>query len=341
MQELDFPDQCNVRKSTSSIRGYSSPSSSTFFVNASRSPRNLLDLAARAHSPETDTKAVGSIDAVANQHSQEKIIETSSQDTKVRDANFQLPAFTFRPLSIGVSPMSRPVTSPAINVCAVPEIISPHPKRPASSQSRKRFSKILDIDYNHSLLDCYDAEMATPSHTFRQLERVDEASSPLRAANESSPAMLGTGWKQARGTRSLGPPSSKDRWSGVTSHDKSTVESLLEKHIECLGLGSGEIGASHVLMHIDNSHDLEKIPGAVTSGPSSIVALSAISAISDTFECHRPTSLTSSAQVQLMPKRLFASIAENSMLKFPLASSESDPRFSLAWTDEKVRPSYG
>lgn len=255
--------------------------------------------------------------------------------------DFQLPAFTFRPLCISGSPTSRPITSPTTDICVAQEIISPHPKRPTSSQSRKRFSKILDLDSSHSPRVCYGTELETPSHKFKTLERVDEASSPLRATNESSPAMLGTNWRPTKGAYSVGPPSSKDRWSGVTSHDKSTVESLLEKHIECLGLGPGDKEASHFLMHVNNTHELEKIPEAVVPDISSSAVLPALDNIPETLGQHRPTSLTSSAQVRLIPKRLFASTTDQGMVKFPLASSESDPRFSLAWTDEKARLSYG
>ena len=283
---------------------------------------------------------IASIDAVANRSSIEKAHPDTSSDNDTIEEDFKLPCMRFRPLSLKISPFRRPSTSPITRVPAVHEIVSPHPNRPTSSQSRKRFSKILDLDQSQSILDYY-TDSYTPSHrTYRKLEKVDEAMSPLRHIDEDSPVAVSTSRKPAKSALSVGPPSTRERWSGVTSHDKSTVESLLEKHIECLGLKPGDSSASQSFVQNDSLYELEQIP-EVPSIPSFGLVSSSGATEQQFSDIHRPTSLTSTAQRQLMPRKLFANGAEQVGLKLPFASSESDPRFSLAWTEDRLRPSYG
>lgn len=249
---------------------------------------------------------------------------------------YQLPNFQFRPLSIHIDSTPRPLTSPITTVKVTPEIISPRPERPTSSQSRKRFSKILDIDHEHEIINCYAS-----GSTFKRLERVEEAS-PIKTPHENSPMTVSTSNRAGKGImHSAGPPSSRERWSGVTSHDKSTVESLLDKHIECLGLRSDHTANSSLSL---SKHDYDDTGVSLNAGlaagpPSMIVSVGDYRLTS--IDQHRPTSLSSSAQRKLMPKRLFASGTDHNVPRFPLRSSESDARFTLAWSDDKSRPSYG
>ena len=323
-------------------RNWPSPSSSTFFTNASRSPRNLTELAARAHSPEASLGHIASIDAIAQQG--ECPVQTlDKEQDAVRQASedYQLPTLKFRPLSITVTAEPRPLTSPVATTRPAPEIISPRPERPTSSQSRKRFSKILDVDQNQSIFDLYDSHATATGPALPRLERVDEASSPLKTPLEHGPQPVSTSRRYGKAmSHSAGPPSSRGRWSGVTSHDQSTVESLLEKHIECLGLRPQGGIASDASVYCESKNELEQIPETDAADPSS-VATSYDKSFQELSDSHRPTSLTTSAQRRLMPRKLFASLTDTKSPKFPFASSESDTGFSLAWTDEQARPSYG
>ena len=136
-----------------------SQSDSTFFTNASRSPRNLSNLAARAHSPSTGDllEAVRSIDAVAVGSETPKQPDRGlPKGETASDQDVQTTTFNSKTLSKDTSRDLRPRTSPTPPTYHTPEIVSPRPERPTSSQSRKRFSKILDVDqpvsYTHLTL---------------------------------------------------------------------------------------------------------------------------------------------------------------------------------------------
>lgn len=329
-------DRVVSRNSTNSPRYWPSPSFSTFFTNACRSPRNLTGLAAKAHSPEP--REVSSIDTTAGDRMmpQEKMEEAASSE------RYRLPTPKFRPLSVSMALEPRPTTSPVSIVYGVPEIVSPRPERPASSQSRKRFCKILDVDHNAAIIESYSSEHPM-SHIFTKLDRVEEVCGPGRTPSTTTPDAVSTGetFRKAAIYNSR-PTSIRDRWSGVTSHDKSTVDSLLDRHIECLGLRPGETTASNSsVLRAETSHKLEHIPELDIPIVSSTIPSSNQERRLPTGESDRPTSLSTSAQLKLKPRRLFASASTDRTPKFPLASSESDPRFSLAWTDERATPSYG
>jgi len=336
MNVVDRADGALGRNSANSPRNWPSPTSSTFFTNAYRSPRNLTDLAAKAHSP--DPREVGSIDAIAKTHMtpQDKRQEIMSSNS------YRLPTPEFRPLSIGMTPDSRPSTSPISTVYGVSEIVSPRPERPTSSQSRKRFSKILDVDQNAAIIESYSSGYPI-SHAFTKLERVEEASSPARTPSTTSPHTISTNKTIRRAAAyKYRPESTRDRWSGVTSRDQSTVESLLDRHIECLGLRRGDSTMPNTpICTVDRSCKLRHMPELEVSDIPSTISSSKQESRQLTNESNRPTSLSSSAHQKLMPRRLFASITDDKVPKYPLASSESDARFSLAWTDERATPSYG
>jgi len=336
MKAADKAEEGTGRDSTTSPRNWPSPSSSTFFTNACRSPRNLTDLAAKAHSPEL--REVGSIDAIA----QDQRTPRRKQNGSAKSETYRLPTPKFRPLSFGMTPESRTSASPVSIVYGVPEIVSPRPERPTSSQSRRRFSKILDVDQNTAIVESYSSGYPMPA-AFTKLEKVEEASSPTRTPSTTSshPASTGKPFRRAMAYTST-PASAHDRWSGVTSHDKSTVESLLDRHIECLGLRVEERAASNTSIYgPEASHELELIPELDVSNIPPTISSPKQEPRPLTNESNRPTSLSSSAQRKLMPRRLFSSFGAGTTPKFPLASSESDQRFSLAWTDEKATPSYG
>ncbi|KAK6374134.1 hypothetical protein LTR64_002241 [Lithohypha guttulata] len=330
------------RNSTNSLRNWPSPSSSTFFTNASRSPRNLSDLAARAHSPEGEGTPIGSIDAVTQQEEGSER-KTHLHDPQIRGTSesYQLPNLRFRPLSIHIDATSRPLTSPVTKVQVTPEIVCPRPERPTSSQSRKRFSKILDVDQEQDIVNCYMPSLKDNTHFVERLERVDEAN-PLDTPSDRSPEVVSASKKFAQSNlHSAGPGSSRDRWSGVTSHDMSTVESLLDRHIECLGLRSGDCDASDSSALNDSGNDSRQVAELDTSRSLSGDASRFQELQLESIDQHRPTSLSTTGQQRLMPCRLFADTAHNKSPVFPLASSESHSRFTLSWPDEKSRPSCG
>lgn len=327
-----------VRNSTSSPRDWPWPSSRIIFTSASRSPRNLSDLVARAHSPaaEEATKNIQSIDSVARgAGTPERQYGGDSCDTISRE-KFGLPTFRFRPLSIGMSSAERPSTSPVSASKKVAEIVSPRPERPTSSESRKMFSKILDVDHNPT------SELRSIGRTFVRgaafkLEPVDELSSPIKTPIRLQKDALTNDKSNGKSLQQVTETSS--RWSGVTSLEKSTVDSLLDRHIECLGLKNREHTHSvRSTTSTRSSDDLKDDYEARGSTDEPHATKSKDQSGREPSSSRRPTSLSSSAQEQLMPRRLFASLDTPA---FPLASSNSDARFSLAWTEDRTRPSYG
>jgi hypothetical protein len=162
--------------------------------------------------------------------------------------DWELPSLHFRPLSFmnysqGVAERSRS-SGPRTRLNA-PTILSPTPERPMSSQSRRRFSKILEVDDSgHSPV--HGPRSLSRSHTSPtagKLKRVLEASEKGYPAKYSIPAFSPR--------NSIIAESTRDNESNVGSTDhehesgceKSTVESLLDKHIECLGLQPETVSA--------------------------------------------------------------------------------------------------
>lgn len=296
----------------------------------------MTNLAAKAHSPEL--RDVGSIDAIATNHRAPK----RKDQELVGSEKYRLATPKFRPLSMSMTPKSRSSTSRIPNVHRAPEIVSPRPERPTSSQSRKRFSKILDLDQNAATIETYNPGHSM-LHPFTELERVDETASPARTPPTTSPHAVSTGGTSGTdATDNTRPAVTRDKQTGVMSRDSSTLESLLDRHIECLGLRPGETTAPcPSTCRAETSHGLEHIPELDVPGVSSTILSPKQEPRPLTGVSNRPTSLSSSAQRKLMPRRLFASFSDSRTLKVSLASSESDARFPLVWADEKTTPSIG
>jgi len=296
----------------------------------------LTNLAAKAHSPEL--RDVGSIDAIATNHRAPK----RKDQELAGPEKYRLATPKFRPLSMSMTPKSRSSISRIPNLHRTPEIVSPRPERPTSSQSRKRFSKILDLDQNAATIEPFNPGHSM-LHPFTELERVEETASPARASPTASSHAVSTGRTPGRdATKNTRPAVTRDKQMGIMSRDSSTFESLLDRHIECLGLRPEEITApGPSTCRAETSHELEHIPELDVPG----VSLTILSPKSEpgplTEVSNRPTSLSSSAQRKLMPRRLFASFSGSRGLKLSLASSEPDGRFQSAWADEKTTPSIG
>lgn len=172
---------------------------------------------------------------------------------------WQLPSLDFTPLSFlhysqGAAERSR--SSGPVMRSNPPTIISPTPERPMSSQSRRRFSKILGLEENDYLL-AQDVSGSYKSPNAGRLKRVLESSETSYSARYSIPAFSPRNSMIAESTRD------SESNLGSTGHEqgspceKSTVESLLDKHIECLGLQPGPI--SEPPEHKDDGTQVSKV----------------------------------------------------------------------------------
>jgi hypothetical protein len=305
--------------------------SSVFFPNAARSSRDLTTLAARVHSPPpVSGKNKSRKDGISEKTTniQEETVQTPSDDKMKRSPGSTLPTFAFSPISFewySPSPLARPRTSEAAPYRKTPEILSPMPERPMSSQSRKRFSKILEMD------DVPDLGRERTPKSFSclkpsKLTKVEEAPDHRLSVISNATADDGTDGQ---------------RISEVTSHDKSTIESLLDKHIECLGLTPEQDVDS------DTTHLQEREVDAMSSGDETIKLSDMLATVPSwkkdrplTSSSHRHSSLATLERHKLRPRRLFASMDAN----IPQTISER-PTPAYSTTSESLskasRPSYG
>lgn len=184
-----------------------------------------------------------------------------------------------------------------------------------SSQSRKRFSRILEIGENYSV---ERNKRAGKDRNFCRLSFVGEQSDAESGAGPSVSQAESThdrdthhGYPQCPT-----PPADKSHEdpnttsTELTLHDKSTVESLLDQHIECLGL-NGESSTPFETSDDSDSSD----NAADSSGNSTVRAPPLFRELSSqrsmrpaTSSSCQPSSLASSERRRLMPRRLFASM---------------------------------
>nr|KAK5443109.1 hypothetical protein LTR18_005786 [Exophiala xenobiotica] len=306
-----------TRTSTASRRTVGSPHASAFFPNACRSPRDLTTLAARVHSPVFDekpgTRAIS--DTVQAGHQPDHNTPSDVNDVHAQlQPRWELPSFSFRPLSFvahATETRERPKTSSAAQHKSTIEILSPMPERPMSSQSRKGFSRIFEIEETFS---ADNNKVTSTAQTFARLSAVKEQPDlqTLEAASAASP--------ESEGDRMSGlddedvqpqpadqkHPGINARCNNVTIHDRSTVESLLDQHIECLGLHEDATS------QFDTSDESEQSEVADECIANNSVKMSSITLESASYPSFRPTtssscqpsSLTSSERRKLVPRRL-------------------------------------
>jgi hypothetical protein len=189
-----------------------------------------------------------------------------------------------------------------------------------SSQSRRRFSRILEISDNH---------VTNPG----RLPYMPQAASRLDAVEEhpdlqglerslSSPsefesrlnAQTADFQQQGHVAEQASPSGTNGDTSQMTIQERSTIESLLDRHIECLGLDeSGELEERRLDELSDSAHS--EI-GPEVSEESTIKPHPAAQQAPLQLGC-RPTtssstiqhsSLASSERRRLIPRRLFASM---------------------------------
>lgn len=315
-------------------------SQSILFSNASRSPRNLSALAARAHSPCGDENSDVSLmsivasDAVQIQKEDPNAVRHVLEVKK----DFSLPALSFRPLSLDLS-NSRPSTAPGSPNRPSFPILSPTPERPASSQSRERFSKILDIDQDPPARVASRSGSVIKNTIATKLETVTEAVSPSKTpktirTNTFTPSGIGHQNDTARASRRV--DEDELRTSYIVSNDPSTVDSLLDKHIECLGLGLDGQPISET--DVENSQscgsDVDTIHGSsyfVHPSTEGLVKLDIHSRSTTHEDCEHDQ--------QLVPRKLFASLNEH-VTDAPTINSGLELSTSYS-RDTATLPSFG
>jgi hypothetical protein len=314
-------DSDDHRASATSHRASHSAHFSTFFPNTCRSPRDLTSLAARVHSPEFDQKpSISSLLDYRKVHSENEI-EKLQDDPHQFIGPWQLPSFNFRPLSfISFSPglKERPKTSGDIRQKPVTEILSPMPERPMSSQSRRRFSRILEIP------DGYAPERSRIAYAAITCSRLDavEEHPDLQGLERSlcSPSefesKLNDGMTDSnKPIDAQASPIANGDASQITLQERSTIESLLDRHIECLGLDpSSDEDQATVSESASESLTPSKAPqGGDANAPPMMVSRQQ----PDPLHKFRPmtssstiqhSSLASSERRRLIPRRLFASM---------------------------------
>lgn len=239
-----------------------------------------------------------------------------------RLSEWTLPSLSFRPFSLSSYQAKlgdRPKTSGDVPAGESGEILSPMPERPMSSQSRKRFSRILEIEDDYSSNEAKMTHQSLPGQTFRRLTVVEEQSDrhPLERQDpdtdsEREPEQRPSGQDVHCEIEAVGQSSSiaANETGKITIHDKSTVESLLDRHIECLGLheGDGPLEFDDLPGHTDMAV-LECSTESTIRLTSTIpAAISQTRLRPSTSSSHQHTSLASSERRRLMPRRLFASM---------------------------------
>lgn len=215
-----------------------------------------------------------------------------------------------------------------------------------SSQSRKRFSKILDIDEGYPDPDVRPVKRSFNSMHFLSLKKVDEILesdcparfsippfSPLKTCSMSD----GTGVKNITVLSTPAVTSTQ-----ATNAEQSTVDSLLDRHIEALGLmpetdrrDSNSVKDVDIRFPSGASDDTFKAV-AVSLGKKNMKRSYSLATTTSRFR----SSLGSLERRQLMPRRLFASV---DMSSYKLPSLQSAPEFAgliprNSGTDD---PSYG
>lgn len=311
------------RSSLASRRTCSSSPSLSFFPNASRSPRDLTSLAARVHGPTPNDvpQRLSSLDSAMVRNSE------GHKDALSTGRKWQLPSLNFRPLSfVNCAPTTgdRPKSAEGMIQTGPTDIISPTPERPVSSQSRRRFSKILCLE-DDQCVHLSTVSRSYNSLNFGKLKRVAEVPESNYPARLSIPAYSprkSTIEEAADETElNIVDAVRDERASQNTSNAKSTVESLLDKHIECLGLQPNvPIFPPQTKIPADDASC-----GRHVSGITSTVKLSQPSYYQDwqrktrprTASSADPSVLASPERELLVPKKLF------STRTYPMTRSDS------------------
>lgn len=275
---------------------------------------------------------------------------TVPSDSGLFLASWELPSLKFRPFSLSSSvqcPSNRPRTSAGVpaRTCTA-ELISPTPERPMSSQSRKRFSKILDIDDSYGDPGAQTVKMSFKSMNFLSLKKVDETPETNYPARLSIPPFspLKTCSMSVRtepnNNEVLSTPAANS--SQTTNPEQSTAESLLDRHIEALGLmPETDSDGSSLLKDVGI-----RFPSGATEDTFKAMAASLVKK-NITRSCslasapsHFRSSLGTPERRRLMPRRLFASVDLSSSTLPSLQPALQFPGL-VPGNIELCGPSYG
>ena len=242
-----------------------------------------------------------------------------------RRAEWQLPSLRFRPLSFvdyAQSNTERPKSAEGAKANSTTEIVSPTPERPVSSQSRRRFSKILGIkEGNHSIAStvprsCNKLKIAILNRVVESPESTGPARFPIPPYSPRRSII-----EEGTDEDDIDEGGHYDTNSSqTTGNAKSTVESLLDNHIPCLGL-QREVFNDSPGAEDDHKNQAESLKA---SGTESTVKLSAHEK-RHWHERPRPKTASSACQSTLasperellIPNKLFSNKI------YPIASSGS------------------
>ncbi|RVX70476.1 hypothetical protein B0A52_05975 [Exophiala mesophila] len=330
--------------------------SSAFFVNASRSPRDLSTLAARVHSPIFDKRAsTASLSGLLDgEDFQRERQDGHPQIQRNSQSEWTLPSLSFRPLSLlshDSKTGERPKTSGDTPSKQSREILSPMPERPMSSQSRKRFSRILEIDDGYDNKEAKMTYQSLPGQTFTRLTVVEEASDTQPM--DDGRILSSFGDDQVFHGDHINDLETKDPdrhmmspvktvSSQITIHDKSTVESLLDRHIECLGLQETDDlpGADD---SSDRRHARLEDSSAASFEPKTTIpnSFSQLKVRPSTSSSCQHSSLASSERRGLVPRRLFASMDARVRAHASISEIPASRSFSSSTTFRRIPRSSG
>jgi hypothetical protein len=197
----------------------------------------LTSLAAHVHSPgQSDhSQHILGLDLVLSRS------HGKNRNVQSKRPAWQLPSLDFRPLSFAEYAQNnadRPKSAEDFKTLSTTEIISPTPERLVSSQSRRRFSKILGIKDDHQSI-ASSISRSYNSMKIARLKRVVELPESTYPARFSIPPYSPHRSTIAECTdedEADGDGLQDTNSSQAASRAKSTVESLLDKHIQSLGL---------------------------------------------------------------------------------------------------------
>jgi hypothetical protein len=256
-----------------------------------------------------------------------------NENAEKKRPDWQLPSLDFRPLSFAdyaQSNADRPKTAEGVKTLSTTEIISPTPERPISSQSRRRFSKILGIEDDHHSV-ASTVSRSYNSLNFARLKRVVELPESTYPARFSIPP-----YSPRRSTIAEGTDEDDADVCGVqdrnssqaTSNAKSTVELLLENHIQCLGL---QPGVSDAYSSAEKAQENEG-ESLTASGTESTVKISDYDKLHwhekprpKTASSAYPSTLASPEREFLVPKKLFSN-------KFYPTAPSGGPKLTSAYS---------
>jgi hypothetical protein len=326
------PQETDSRRASAvSRRTFPASPSTAFFPNATRNSRDLTSLAARVHSPTPNSTSGKDTEIMDEGGKIDDSKISLSTDKGVSDV-WQLPSLDFTPMSFlhySQGAAERPRSSGPIMRSNRPTIISPTPERPMSSLSRRRFSKILGLDENGCSPVRGPKELPRSYNSLNvgKLKRVLESPETSYPARYSIPAFSPRNSMIAASSQDNESVGSADHEQG-SGCEKSTVESLLDKHIDCLGLrpetASEPLKDQKVLGDDDTQASM-----ASTSRDEDTIKITLRRASPSRLRAQTVSSPnesgTASSQQNLVPRKLFS---PDDLKEARLAAAQSNPCIS-------------